>query len=71
MSNENNKTICLEIGESTFWAIVVATIGLTIVGTVGVASYFYNARLTAAFSAGYEEGTLPGTQGTNWVKHKP
>ncbi len=71
MPTENTKTIRFEICESTFWALVIALVGMTIVGTVAVSSHYYNARLQSVFAAGYEEGTLPGVQGPNWVKHKP
>lgn len=70
MSTENKKTIRFEICESTFWILLAAIIGLTIVGFTGVLSHYYTQRLNAAFAAGYEEGVLPGSSQVNWVKHK-
>ena len=70
MTTENTKTVRFEICESTFWILLAAIIGLTIVGFTGILSHYYTQRLTAAFAAGYEEGAQPGLQGAKWVKHK-
>lgn len=70
MNNENNKRIRFEICDDTLTALIIAIIGLTIVSVTGILSHYYTQRITAAFEAGYEEGTLQGYGGVHWVKTK-
>ncbi len=62
------KSIRIEICESTFWLLIFALIAALIVSTVGISSHYYTARVTAAFSAGYEEANLPSNHTSSWVK---
>lgn len=69
MNEQNRKIVRIEICGATFNALIVAIIGLTIVGFTGILSHYYTQRITAAFSAGYEETTLPGRAEFAWKKH--
>lgn len=70
MSNEKEKIISIQICDSTYWAIVIAAISLTIVLFTATLSHYYSKRLQSAFENGYEEGVLPGSSVSQWVKTK-
>jgi len=50
-------------------AIVAVVIASLLAAPIGMMRA-YNERLKLAFENGYEEGTVPGSQGTHWVKCK-
>lgn len=60
----------IEICEGTRWVAIISVVILGIVTTIVACTYFYNVRVESAFKNGYEEGTVPGANGVNWVKVK-
>lgn len=76
MSNESKTPTVTRIerdytmDDNTYWAIVIVALCLSVLGLTAILSLDYTQRVTAAFAAGYEEGTVPGNNGTVWVKSK-
>jgi hypothetical protein len=58
----------LEIGDNAFYATLIVAIMITILGTIALFSHYHNARLSLAFSAGYEETQSIGEAGTRWTR---
>lgn len=56
--------------ENKYYLILAVIAGLTIIVVVGLCSHHYTERTKAAFAAGYEESTLPGSSNISWVKIK-
>ena len=54
--------------EDRFWLYLVSILGASLCILVVGGMLAYNQRLRIMTQAGYEEGTLPGTSGTSWVR---